>query len=63
MCIFMHVGENDDGWRGEVTKEATALKTQGYKVQLTIEPRQVHRIRAAEVNLSPRLFNEIESCH
>jgi poly(3-hydroxybutyrate) depolymerase len=63
MCIFMHVGEKDDGWRGEMAQQAASMKAKGYTVQFTVEPNQVHRIKAAEVNLSPRLFDEIESCH
>jgi poly(3-hydroxybutyrate) depolymerase len=63
MCIFMHVGENDEGWRGEMAQQAASLKAKGFNVQFTVEPHQVHRIKAGEVNLSPRLFNEIESCH
>jgi poly(3-hydroxybutyrate) depolymerase len=62
MCIFMHVGEEDDGWRGAMSEQATVLKAQRFKVEFTIEPNQMHRIRAADVNLSPRLFDEIESC-
>ena len=62
MCIFMHAGEKDDGWKGAMAEQAAALKAKGFKVQFTVEPNQVHRIKAAEVNLSPRLFNEIESC-
>lgn len=62
MCIFMHVGEKDDGWRGAMNDQAKSLKAQGFKVQFRVEPNQVHRIKAAEVNLSPRLFDEIESC-
>jgi poly(3-hydroxybutyrate) depolymerase len=62
MCIFMHVGDLDDGWKGAMRSEATQLKNEGYRIQFSIEPKQVHRLKAAEINLSARLFDEIESC-
>lgn len=62
LCVFMHVGENDHGWREAMTDQVATLDAQGVRVRLTVEPDQEHRIRAAEVNLSPRLFDEIESC-
>ncbi len=62
MCIFMHVGDLDEGWKGAMQSEATQLKNQGYHVQFAIEKNQVHRLKAGEINLSARLFDEIESC-
>jgi hypothetical protein len=38
------------------------LKKQGFKIQFTLEKNQVHRLKAAEIDLSSRLFQEIESC-
>lgn len=61
-CLFMHVGELDEGWRGAMRQQADALMRQGYRIQFTVEPKQVHRIKAGEVNLSPRLFDAIEGC-
>lgn len=63
MCLFMHVGEKDDGWQGAMQDEARSLASKGFDIHITVEKNQVHRIKADEVNLSPRLFNEIESCH
>jgi hypothetical protein len=31
-------------------------------IRIAVEPNQVHRLKAQEINLSPRLFDEIESC-
>ena len=62
MCLFMHVGDLDDGWKDAMRSEATQLKNQGYRIQFSIEPKQVHRLKAPEINLSARLFDEIESC-
>jgi predicted esterase len=61
-CMFMHVGELDNGWKGGMKAEADFLKRQGYRIAFAVEPKQTHRIKAGEVNLSARLFNEIESC-
>ena len=59
----MHVGERDElGWTEPVRQEANALKQQGYRVQFTLEKGQGHRLHAKEIDLSRRLFDEIESC-
>ena len=61
-CLFMHVGEKDDGWRGAMRQQYETLMKQGYRIRFTVEPGQVHRIKAGEVNLSRRLFDEIDGC-
>ena len=62
MCIFMHVGERDTGWMSAMLKQAQDFKQKGFKVKITVEPNQAHRLRAQEINLSTRLFDQIESC-
>jgi deoxyribodipyrimidine photolyase-like uncharacterized protein len=43
-------------------RQADGLRQRGYKVQYTVEKNQAHRLRAQEIDLSPRVFDEIESC-
>ena len=62
LCIFMHVGDRDSGWKGAMQQEAEAMRQQGFKIRITVEKNQVHRLKAQEINLSNRLFDEIESC-
>lgn len=62
MCLFMHVGDRDDGWRGEMQRQSQELAKGGYRVRFAVEPNQVHRLKAGELNLSARLFDQIESC-
>jgi poly(3-hydroxybutyrate) depolymerase len=62
MCVFMHVGDMDPGWRSAMERQYDGLRRQGFRIQFTVEPNQVHRLRAAEINLSARLFDQIESC-
>jgi predicted esterase len=62
LCIFMHVGDQDGGWMGAMQREAETMRQQGFKIRITVEKNQVHRLRAQEINLSSRLFEEIESC-
>jgi hypothetical protein len=38
------------------------MRKQGYRIKYTVEKNQVHRLRAPDLNLSPRLFDQIESC-
>ena len=61
-CLFMHVGDRDDGWKGAMEEEAKELASRGFKIRITVEKNQVHRLKAAEIDLSRRLFDEIESC-
>ena len=62
MCVFMHVGDKDEGWLGPMDVQARQLERLGHTVKFTIEKNQVHRLRAAELNLPTRLLDEIESC-
>ena len=62
MCLFMHVGDQDRGWMPAMREQAESLKRDGYRIKITIEKGQGHRLHAADINLSPRLFDEIESC-
>jgi poly(3-hydroxybutyrate) depolymerase len=61
-CLFMHVGDRDDGWKGAMQKEAKDLESRGFRIRITVEKNQVHRLKAQEIDLSRRLFDELESC-
>ena len=43
-------------------EEAKDLSTRGFRIRITVEKNQVHRLKAQEIDLSRRLFDEIESC-
>jgi poly(3-hydroxybutyrate) depolymerase len=62
MCLFMHVGDRDSGWQSAMEAEARDLTQQGFRIRISVEKNQVHRLKAQEINLSARLFDEIESC-
>ncbi|OFW02512.1 MAG: hypothetical protein A3I61_15925 [Acidobacteria bacterium RIFCSPLOWO2_02_FULL_68_18] len=62
LCIFMHVGNQDPEWMTAMLRQAEELKRQAFRIQFTVENDQAHRLRAADINLSPRLFTQIESC-
>ena len=62
LCLAMHVGELDEGWKGAMQQQSEEMKKAGYRIRFAIEPKQIHRLKAKEINLSPRLFDEIESC-
>jgi hypothetical protein len=38
------------------------MSAEGYRIRFTVEPNQTHRLKAPEIGLSKRLFDEIESC-
>src|ERR1700744_1587616 len=62
LCLYMHAGDMDPEWRNAMAKEAQAMSAEGFRVQLTVWPNSTHRLKAAELGLSKRLFDEIESC-
>jgi poly(3-hydroxybutyrate) depolymerase len=62
MCMFMHVGDMDPEWRAAMEAQARDALADGYRIKITVEKNQTHRLKAAEINLSKRLFDEIESC-
>jgi poly(3-hydroxybutyrate) depolymerase len=61
-CLFMHVGDQDPGWMSPMQEQAKDLSKRGFKIRIAVEKNQVHRLKAQEINLSQRLFDEIESC-
>jgi len=61
-CLFMHVGDRDSGWMSGMQDEARDLAKRGFRIRITVEKNQVHRLKAQEIDLSRRLFDEIESC-
>ena len=61
-CLFMHVGDRDPGWMPAMQDEAKDLTSRGFRIRISVEKNQVHRLKAQEVDLSRRLFDEIESC-
>jgi poly(3-hydroxybutyrate) depolymerase len=62
LCIFMHVGDMDEGWHRAMKQQSDNLARQGYRVRFTVEKNSVHRLNAPALSLSPRLFDQIESC-
>ena len=61
-CLFMHVGDRDSGWMPAMQDEAKDLASRGFRIRITVEKNQVHRLKAQDIDLSRRLFDEIESC-
>ena len=62
LCIYMHVGEFDDGWVGTMQQQAAEMKAKGYSVKLTVETGEQHVIRALTGSRAFRLFEELEAC-
>ena len=61
-CLFMHVGDRDSGWMPAMQEQAKDLSSRGFRIRISVEKNQVHRLKASEIDLSRRLFDEIESC-
>ena len=42
MCVNMHVGELDTGWRDEIEQQAAQFRAKGLTVRITVEKGQSH---------------------
>ena len=62
MCIFMHVGELDSGWREDMQKQSERFRAKGYKVKFSVEKGQSHVLATLTGPGAARLFDQIESC-
>lgn len=62
LCLYMHAGDMDPEWRNAMAQEAKAMSAAGFRIKFTVEPNSTHRLKAKELGLSKRLFDEIESC-
>jgi poly(3-hydroxybutyrate) depolymerase len=62
MCLYMHAGDMDPDWRDAMAQQAKEMSGAGFRIKFTVEPNSTHRLKAAELGLSKRLFDEIESC-
>ncbi len=60
LCIYMHVGDQDPGWRGAMEREALLMRNLGFNVSFTVEPDQIHRLDTSRDNLGERLFAGLE---
>ena len=60
MCLYLHVGELDEGWRHTMEEQVATFRAQGYTVRMTVEKGESHVIRALAGDGAARLFDEIE---
>lgn len=60
MCINMHVGELDSGWRQEMQQQSADFRAKGMTVRMTVEKGQGHAMSSLMGEGAARLFQEIE---
>jgi dienelactone hydrolase len=60
LCVHMHVGELDSGWRSAMQKQAADLRAAGMNLRFTVEKGEQHVIQALTGDGAVRLFDEIE---
>jgi predicted peptidase len=60
MCINMHVGELDSGWRQEMQQQASDFRAKGMTVRMTVEKGQGHVMSTLMGEGAARLFEEFE---
>jgi predicted esterase len=60
MCINMHVGELDSGWKEEMQQQAAQFRAKGLTVRITVEKGQSHRLDTLAGEGAARLFNQFE---
>lgn len=62
MCVFLHVGQRDPTWQGEMEAQLERFKQRGLRVQYKVEPNEPHLIQALQGAGVKRLFDQFESC-
>jgi poly(3-hydroxybutyrate) depolymerase len=60
MCINMHVGELDAGWKEEMQQQAAQFRAKGMTVRITVEKGQSHRLDTLAGSGAARLFDQFE---
>jgi hypothetical protein len=60
MCVNMHVGELDSGWREDMDAQAKQLRAKGYTVRFTVEKGEGHVMKSLAGPGSARLFNQFD---
>jgi len=60
LCINLHVGELDSGWRQEMQEQASEFRAKGMTIRMTVEKGQSHVISTLMGEGAARLFEEIE---
>jgi predicted peptidase len=60
LCIYMHVGEFDPGWRRAMQDQFSVLKGLGIEAHLSVEKGEQHVIGALTGDGAVRLFDEME---
>ncbi len=60
MCVNMHVGELDRGWRDTMQKQSILFRGKGMKVRFTIEKGQGHVMETLEGAGAARLFDQFD---
>ena len=60
MCINMHAGELDTGWREDMEAQAKQFRAKGYTVRFTVEKGEGHVMRTLAGAGSARLFNQFD---
>jgi predicted esterase len=61
LCLNMHVGEFDSGWRQQMEQQASVFRSSGMTVRMTVEKGQNHVIGTLIGEGSARLFDEIDA--
>ena len=60
LCIYMHVGENDPGWREAMKDQSDMLRQKGFKISFAVEPGMEHSLESLAGAGSKRLFDHME---
>ncbi len=60
MCINMHAGELDSGWRDDMDAQAKQFRAKGYTVRFTVEKGEGHVMKTLAGAGSARLFNQFD---
>ena len=60
LCIYMHVGELDSGWREAMKDQSDMLRQKGFKISYAVEPGMEHSLESLTGAGSKVLFDHME---
>jgi poly(3-hydroxybutyrate) depolymerase len=60
MCMYMHVGENDPGWRQAMQQQYEMFRQKGFRISYAVEPGMEHSLETLTGAGSKRLFDHFD---
>ncbi len=60
LCMYMHVGEKDPGWRQAMKQQYDLFRQKGFRISYAVEPGQEHSLETLAGTGSKTLFDHFD---